>query len=261
MRRPWLIPILLLALGTVPVAHPAPAQAAGAKAENGCLACHGSLPPDTRMARRHLDFIGSVHDKAGLGCNDCHGGDPKQTDKDKAHKGVLPASDENSRIYFRNVPRTCGRCHQAQLEAFSKSRHFARLETTGRGPNCVTCHGSMATRILKASDVEGFCTVCHNERLGLLPDKPAQAEATLNMMDAVRTLVAWAREMTDAARAGGADTKAAERRLAEASGELGQAAGAWHTFNLPAVQDHLAKAAAAARATRAALPPAAPARR
>jgi hypothetical protein len=238
-----------LAAGTAGAAEPG-----AGRADNGCIRCHQHLPEGTRIAKRHLDFFGSIHDKAGVVCSDCHGGDPTQDDKAKAHQGVLPAANPDSRIYFRTIPSTCGRCHQTELAAFTKSRHFARLETSGRGPNCVTCHGSMATHVLSASDVQGFCTVCHNERLGVLPDKPAQAETTLRMMEAVRTLLAWGREFAAQASAKGADTATADAQLAEGAKELGEAGRTWHTFNLPAIQGHLDKAIAAAVAAKAALP-------
>lgn len=246
--------IIVLLGVTVGVAGAAGPEPGAGRADNGCIRCHQHLPEGTRIAKRHLDFFGSIHDRAGVVCSDCHGGDPTQDDKAKAHQGVLPAADPASRIYFRTIPSTCGRCHQAELAAFTKSRHFARLETSGRGPNCVTCHGSMATHVLKASDVQGFCVVCHNERLGVLPGKPAQAEATLRMMDAVRTLLAWGREFAASASAKGTDTATADAQLAEAAKELGEAGRAWHTFDLPAIQGHLDKAIAAAVAAKAALP-------
>jgi len=228
------------------------AETAGATG-NACIDCHQNLPPGTRISTRHLDFIGSIHDRAGVVCSECHGGDPAGADKESAHQGVLPAADANSRIYFRTIPNTCGRCHQAELAAFTKSRHYAQLETTGRGPNCVTCHGSMATHVLKAADVEGFCVVCHNQRLGILPGKPAQAEATLRMMDAARTLLEWGRDFAAAAKAKGTDTTAAEAEFAAGARELGEAGRAWHTFDLPGIQGHLDRAVVAAEAGKAAL--------
>lgn len=219
-----------------------------AAAENGCVACHDTLPENTRFAGRHKDFSGSVHQRAGITCDACHAGDPATNDKKRAHVGVYPAGDPKSRVYFQNVPDTCGRCHTAQLTAFTQSVHYAQLKKSGKGPNCVTCHGSMATRVLRPAEAKEFCLTCHNERLGIQPHRPYEAEATLTLMEETRTLVDWAGEF--AAMAKGRPPSTAEDDLASARTALAQARQAWHTFNLSEVRQHLATAADAARAAK-----------
>jgi hypothetical protein len=238
---------------TLLTAAPGPAAEAPAPA-NGCVACHTHLPEGTRISHRHEGFIGSVHDRAGLGCDACHGGDPAASDKAAAHVGVKPASDPESSVYFTTVPRTCGRCHRAELAGFTRSRHFAQLQESGRGPNCVTCHGSMATRVLTAEQVDDFCVVCHNPRLGILPEKPQEAEATLRLVAETRTVVDWTRDLVAAARAAGKDTARAERELTAAEAEMAGAATAWHTFDLHAVRERMTRAFNAATAAKSALP-------
>jgi hypothetical protein len=225
--------------------------AAPAAAANTCVECHEALAGPGGIADRHKGFFESAHYKNGILCDACHSGDSEATDKAAAHAGVLPAANPRSTVYFKNVPRTCGRCHTGQLQAFTQSLHFRALSATGRGPNCVTCHGSMALRILKWNEVRAFCSTCHNERMGIRPDKPAEAEATLQLMDATQTLVDWA----DAAAPG---PEGAEGPLARAHLDLDMARTAWHTFDLAGVRNRLEAAIAQARAARAAAAPADP---
>lgn len=220
----------------------APAVAAAA---NTCVECHEGLAGPGGIADRHKGFFESAHFRAGILCDACHSGDPDATDKAAAHAGVLPAADPQSTVYFKNVPRTCGRCHTGQLAAFTQSRHFRALSATGRGPNCVTCHGSMALRILKWNEVRAFCSTCHNERMGIRPDKPIEAEATLQLMDAAQTIVTWA----DQAAPGPEGTTGP---LAKAHLDLDMARTAWHTFDLGGVRNRLEAAIEKAREAHAA---------
>jgi len=211
---------------------------------NGCVDCHGKLDTDGRIDQRHQDYDGSLHASKGIGCDSCHGGDARAGAADKAHAGVLPASNEKSRVYFKNVPRTCGRCHGGQFERFAQSRHGEQLAASGKGPNCVTCHGSMATRILRADQVEEFCSTCHNERVGAPLDKPREAADTLALMARTRLLVEWAGDF------GAGNGTSGGPSLERAGNAMAMAMAAWHTFDLGMVKQYLDTAAQAAQAAK-----------
>ncbi len=208
-------------------------------AENECVACHKALPADA--ARGYQHFVGSVHDRAQVGCNSCHGGDATATKAAAAHNGVLPAADPNSRVHFQRVPVTCGACHKAQYTGFVRSRHAKRLAGSGKGPNCVTCHGSMATHVLATDQFEQACMACHNGRMGANPDKPWEAVAALTMMRQAATLTDWADEFVGIARKAGQKQKAAEDVQA-ARQSIAAARTAWHTFDMKLVRQHTADA-------------------
>ncbi|MDH5527802.1 MAG: hypothetical protein OEY97_10905 [Nitrospirota bacterium] len=215
-------------------------------AEDGCAGCHDGLKSGA-MAGRHADYRGSVHERAGVGCDSCHGGNPRAADKVDAHKGVMPAADKTSRIHFQNVPETCGACHKGQRRGFVTSRHYRELESTGQGPNCVTCHGSMATRVMGVDTIEQFCIVCHNPKRGIAPEKPWEAATALTLMDQADTLTRWAGEFAELAG------KKPPPALDTARRELAAARTVWHTFDLEQVRAHARKASAAAVEAREAL--------
>lgn len=131
-------------------------------ADSSCVDCHKS--PNTATTAPHSvdDWSQSAHAKAGIGCEACHGGDPAAKDRPTAHAGLLSSTDEKSRIYYKNIPETCGACHQEELTAFKTSVHYKKLEEEGRGPNCATCHGSMANHVLSPEQMQGTCTLCHH---------------------------------------------------------------------------------------------------
>jgi hypothetical protein len=61
------------------------------------------------------------------------------------------------------VPEFCGKCHIAILKNYLESGHGKALKSTGKGPSCITCHGTH--RIGKAGiDIinEQTCTKCHS---------------------------------------------------------------------------------------------------
>lgn len=219
---------------------------ASAYAENQCVACHQGGQAGKAVAARHQDYTGSIHERNQVGCNDCHGGDPSATETTAAHTGVLPASDPESRVHFQRVPATCGACHKAQYTGFVRSRHAKRLAGSGMGPNCVTCHGSMATHVLTEDQFEPFCVACHNDRTEADPDKPWEAAAALSMMRQAATLTRWAGEFIELAKQAGRDTKKAEKDVEDAGRAIAEARTAWHTFDMNQVRDHTAAATRAA---------------
>src|ERR1019366_718034 len=148
-----------LAAGKTPAPKPA----------GNCSACHRGVKETASIQHTFADWEASVHGKSGLDCQACHGGDAFRRDMEGAHAGLLASTDPKSPVYFTNIPATCGKCHEAEFTAFKKSKHYAELENSGRGPNCVTCHGSMANHIMKPKELEVTCVLCHR--------KPTQAFA------------------------------------------------------------------------------------
>lgn len=154
---------------------------AGFAAESSCVACHQKLGAQKEVAHSYQDWSRSVHARKGIDCSACHGGDPKAGDPVQAHQGVLPSKDSHASIHFQKVPETCGRCHTEEYKEFQKSAHYRMLERSGKGPNCLTCHGSMATFVLPSSDLEKTCSLCHG--------KPVRAAKALSLIRSVKNIL------------------------------------------------------------------------
>lgn len=145
-------------------------------ADNACVTCHQGLAPSLGAVHNFNDWNGSVHARKGITCERCHGGNPNEGNAQKAHQGILKSTHRESPLYFTAIPETCGRCHAAELEEFKKSYHYKELKRSGRGPNCLTCHGSMAIRIFEVKQLEQSCSLCHAER-----QDAGEALTTLNL--------------------------------------------------------------------------------
>src|SRR3989338_3806820 len=122
--------------------------ALGFAQENSCVQCHQKADGVAYLEHNFTDWESSVHARGKISCDACHGGNPSKSVKGEAHKGMRSSREEKSPLYFTNIPATCGSCHQAEFKAFKKSAHYRDLQKSGRGPNCVTCHGSMANHVL-----------------------------------------------------------------------------------------------------------------
>ncbi|MDP2600480.1 MAG: hypothetical protein Q8P84_07110 [Deltaproteobacteria bacterium] len=146
--------------------------------EGSCAQCHQTLKTSSLLEHNYADWKGSIHAQKGVGCEACHGGNPATTDPVKAHQGVLPSGNKSSSVYFKNVGKTCGKCHAAEYTEFRKSAHYRMLQNTGKGPNCLTCHGSMATTVMKYKEMESTCSLCHG--------KPSLAAKALSLIDTAK---------------------------------------------------------------------------
>ena len=227
-----------------------PVNIALAQPVNSCMECHRDLPAGSYAGHKFSDYTGSVHDRNGVRCEACHGGDPVHADKTAAHKGVFKSTDPKSAIYFRNLPQTCGKCHGEELVNFSRSRHYAELKTSGRGPTCVTCHGSMGTFILTSGQIREFCTVCHNNKRGILPNVPQEVVNVLSMMELAGTVVSWSEESVKEAQKGKNSTPESEKQLALAMNYMKHARLSWHTFRMEDVTANIKSAYSAAKKAR-----------
>jgi nitrate/TMAO reductase-like tetraheme cytochrome c subunit len=139
------------------LAFAAPGQAAE-NHEPICMQCHDSAIMKPAFRKIPGEWRQSWHSQNGVACNDCHGGDPKDAamamSKDRGFVGAPK---------YKNVPEFCGKCHIGILKNYIESGHGKALKASGKGPNCVTCHGSH--NIQKASiDIinEQRCTQCHS---------------------------------------------------------------------------------------------------
>ena len=74
-------------------------------------------------------------------CSDCHGG----------HK-ILPAKDQASTVFYRNIVNTCGNCHADIKREFEQSVHGVALVNGARdAPVCTDCHGEHTIEVVTAS--------------------------------------------------------------------------------------------------------------
>ncbi len=210
-------------------------------AASTCVSCHGRLSETSGGGHGFAAWQSSPHAAAGVTCDACHGGDPSAADSAAAHRGIRPSSDPASPVFFTRIPNTCGRCHAAEVAYFRTSLHYARLETDGRGPNCVTCHGSMATRVLTPERLLGTCSACHTEGGVAPPELAREAGRVLSLVRAENIL--YDVVATDAAAHRG--TRAGARAgilLGDAQRHLTAAAEVWHSFRLDSAAARLDEA-------------------
>lgn len=210
---------------------PAPAYAADdKKTVNSCVQCHFQLPGSSFVGTKSHSWTGSIHQKHGVTCDKCHGGDPRAIEQKEAHAGVLGSGDTRSTVYFKNIPSTCGKCHGAEFYKFTQSLHYKRLESTGKGPECVTCHGSMVTSILTPDTIAAVCERCHNERLGVFPYVPEKAKAVLLLLRQSSALLD-----ADAKLYHPVEGTEKAKALRDARSSLHSAMLDWHKFDLDTI--------------------------
>lgn len=227
------------------VAALASQQGDGPGSPNPCVACHQGLPEPAALAHSFTQWQASAHAGA-VTCDRCHDGDTTATEQEAAHRGVYPSSDYRSKVYATRLPATCGACHQQELGFFTESRHYAQLATTRRGPSCVTCHGSMAIRVLAADSLAGTCSACHNPEGGAPVAVPPEARRVLRVLEqadsALPATEARVAELADARR-----RDAATRYARQAREALDRARQEWHAFDLAAVAQTLTQVTTAIR--------------
>lgn len=200
-------------------------------AENNCAKCHEqtAAPESAGPAHSFAEWQKSIHAKRGISCDACHGGDALAKDKAAAHQGIAQSSDPSSRIYFDKIPETCGACHAKELKGFKVSVHYKELESSGRGPNCVTCHGSMATRLMTPREMESICTLCHR--------RPTQAYAALLTLQSSQKLLGQVEERVKAMQSQKIDVAGQTADLDRARQSYRDALVTWHSFDMTKVSE------------------------
>ncbi|MBF0217376.1 MAG: cytochrome b/b6 domain-containing protein [Candidatus Omnitrophica bacterium] len=136
-----------------------------------CSRCHEDAnlmsKYDLLEKRPVASYLETVHGKAfrekGLAssaeCTDCHG----------SHDLSSPANP-NSKIFWSNVPKTCGKCHENVLMTYSRSVHGKAVAAGKRdAPVCTSCHGEHTIRshsdpgssVYSSVIAEKTCGQCH----------------------------------------------------------------------------------------------------
>ena len=137
-----------------------------------CGVCHED---QKKMASFNLSektpvasYAASVHGKALLEkkltsaavCTDCHG----------SHDLHAP-TNPNAKIFWKNVPATCGKCHENVMQTYMRSIHgVAAMSGKREAPVCTDCHGEhgIKSHLDPTSSVyatvisEKTCGNCHN---------------------------------------------------------------------------------------------------
>ena len=107
-----------------------------------CASCHANpkivkkynLPEDPLKAYKnsiHGVAVLSEHNFKAATCISCHG----------AH-GIKSMDNPESPIFWKNVPKTCGECHDDIYQAYTESIHGTAVADGVRdAPVCTDCHG------------------------------------------------------------------------------------------------------------------------
>lgn len=217
--------------------------ARAAAPKNSCIACHRAATAVPSLEHTFDEWAESPHAKAGVNCEICHGGDPSRPGQAEAHAGILSSTDPKSKVYYTAIPGTCGACHAAELAAFKASVHYSVLMKTGRGPDCLSCHGAMADTVIEPRYMEMTCTLCHRT--------PTQAySARMAVEDARAALRGY-----ESAAATAEDAGAARRQELALRGRLKALLVEWHGFDAAKVRAGAIELARDAAAARGALKP------
>ena len=135
-----------------------------------CGRCHANVAEMEKFHLRQrspiLSYEKSVHGIALLQkgevnaavCTDCHG-------SHNLHRSTNPAS----KLYWQNVPDTCGKCHENVEQTYRLSVHGAAVKSGVRdAPVCTDCHGEhtitavkLATSRVAPANIPETCGQCH----------------------------------------------------------------------------------------------------
>lgn len=157
-----------------------------AEVKDSCIECHSNsdLLATNKKLRDYFEaWQLSIHKQEGISCSDCHGGDPRATTKEEAHKGDLEESKNHRVTHFKNIPDACGQCHDNVYEKFRQSLHYEQLVKRNqelRGPNCITCHGSINVAVFNVNKIGRACRRCHNKTTQNHPSISKEVRLLLN---------------------------------------------------------------------------------
>jgi len=123
-----------------------------------CIKCHDSEMVKPAFRKIPGEWRQSWHYRNGVACNDCHGGDPVDAAMAMSRERGFVGTPK-----YREVPEFCGKCHIGILKNYLESGHGKALKASGRGPNCVTCHGSHGIQKANIDIInEQRCSQCHS---------------------------------------------------------------------------------------------------
>jgi len=163
-----------------------------------CLICHAA--PTMKPAYREVvpQWRKSVHYRNGIACNDCHGGDPNNV-----ALAMSPAKGFVGVPTFKGVMQFCGKCHIDIMKSCCMggarcminvngtpctNTHCTALMTTGKGPNCVSCHGAHDIQKANINLINPqLCGKCHSYDLAK-PIKAALWHTEVKMEDLQKSL-------------------------------------------------------------------------
>lgn len=207
---------------------------------NSCVNCHSRAEGAASQGSRYYEWHLSAHKIAEVGCDKCHGGNAGTDDKRLAHFGVLPAKEGDSKISPKNLPETCGSCHQPIIKAFATSKHFQQLKSAGLGPSCNTCHAHMGSEIIYAvEDIAKLCSNCHDKADGKMarrPEIPQKAVDVLNALRRANGVVVWADGLIKDGQNKKVAVSAEEEKMKQVHVLLKDAKASWHSFSLDEVR-------------------------
>jgi len=233
--------VVVLAIGLPWSVSPEAGADPSETGENSCVQCHRrtdtirSLPPWRQ--EQYLHWYGSIHGRKDVTCDKCHGGDATADAQDDAHEGVAPASDVKSRVYYKNLPQTCGSCHEEVETDFMQSRHFEKLASDQLAPSCTTCHGfQMAIGAVDPQQLVERCAICHNEDGGEHPEVAERTRRILDRIDEVKSRLQRTQTVFGVARDIGVPLKKSAVALIVARHELEKTGKLWHRFDLDAFE-------------------------
>ena len=217
-----------------------PQQSPDPFSANQCVRCHSRIATPVALSNSYFEWHSSIHQERGIGCEKCHGGNPASQDKEKAHTGVLPASDRNSRVHWARLPETCTTCHADVVRTFSRSTHYQKLQPSGIGPSCTTCHAHMASKVMiAASETATLCAACHDSINGLLPSQPripAGAASVMQSINRAAVTLEWVAGLLRQAEQRRLEIRLERITFNAASASLKQSRINWHTFDLQTTQ-------------------------
>jgi len=133
-----------------------------------CSSCHqkqdGALSFLTKVGKTYLASVHGLSFQKGTDtkaavCSDCHG----------AHD-INKANNRSSKLYWTNIPQTCGQCHKKEYTEYSKGIHGQALAAGSRDtPVCTDCHGEhdndavkRASSKVSSANIPQTCGQCHS---------------------------------------------------------------------------------------------------
>jgi len=199
---------------------------------NSCITCHENLTAKN-VSVNYQRWSDSVHSSYFVTCDACHGGNPNVNSQAEAHFSLKRVTDPESPIYFKNVPETCGKCHETELEHFKNTMHYQRLRSESSAPSCATCHKPHSFKVLKASELSPLCSICHNDKdQAASANVPVDAKLALEMATELQNEIVTAKSSLSEAKAKGMDVSLAQNELDKATIVLKDVPSLWHSFNL-----------------------------